>query len=76
MANEMPDLNALAKAGSNAAKPDAESKPAPIDLSSVGGKLIASHHTAGGEAVDLSSLYGERGGLLQTQTTADEPTKE
>ena len=73
MSNEKPDLKALAKAGSNAAKPDAESRT--IGLSSVGGVLIASPQT-GGELVDLSSVYGERGGLLQIQTTADEPTKE
>jgi hypothetical protein len=64
MANEMPDLNALAKAGSNAAKPDAESKPAPIDLSSVGGKLIASPPAGSSKPVDLSSCYGETGRAL------------
>jgi hypothetical protein len=66
MANEKPDLNALAKAGINAqtaAKPDVESKPVPIDLSSVGGKLIALPPT-GSEPVDISHLYGEHGGLV------------
>ena len=80
MTNEKPDLNALVNAGSNAAKPDAESKPAPIDISHLygehGGKVLdAPTQAKSAESVDLSSLYGERGGLLQTQTTADEPTK-
>jgi hypothetical protein len=52
MANEkplnQPNLDGLTKAGTNAAKPDAESKPETIDLSSVGGKLIASTHTPAG----------------------------
>jgi hypothetical protein len=65
MTNEKPDLNALVNAGSNAAKPDAESKPAPIDLSSVGGVLIASPPTGSGETVDIAHLYGEFGGPLE-----------
>ena len=52
-----------------AAKPHAESKPAPIDLSSVGGKLIAPPHVAGGERVDLSSCYGETGRALDEPET-------
>ena len=72
MENETPNLDTLLKAGANA---HAESKPETIDLSSVGGVALPSP-TAGSEPVDLSSLYGERGRLLQTQTTADEPTKE
>jgi hypothetical protein len=73
MSNEKPDLNALVSRGKNvetAAKPDAESKPTPIDLSSVGGVLIASP-TAGSEPVDLSDLYGEHGGLLLPATAEE-----
>lgn len=75
MANEKrltpPNLDMLAKAGSNAqtpAKPNAESKPETIDLSSVGGKLIASPHT-GSEPVDLSPCYGETGRALDEPET-------
>lgn len=61
MANEKPNLDGLAKAGSNAAKPDAK-EPTPIDFSGVGGTLIASPPT--GSPVDLSSCYGETGRAL------------
>lgn len=73
MASEKPDLNALAKAGINAqsaAKPES----APIDLSTVGGKVIASSHTSS-EPIDLSSLYGQRGGRLQRRSPV-EPSDE
>jgi hypothetical protein len=71
MSNEkqLPNLDALANAGSNAAKPHAERQPeTPIDLSSVGGKLIASPQTASGP-VDLSSCYGETGRALDEPET-------
>jgi hypothetical protein len=62
MANKKPlNLDALVNASKNvetAAKPES----APIDLSSVGG--VALSHVAGGEPVDISHLYGERGGLV------------
>lgn len=68
MSNEKkPNLDALVKAGTNAetaAKPSAESKPGTMDLSSVGGKLIASPPTGSSKPVDISHLYGEHGGLV------------
>jgi hypothetical protein len=74
MANEKPlnppNLDALVKAGTNAetaAKPSAEGKLGTIDLSSVGGKLIASPPTGSSKPVDLSSCYGETGRALDEQ---------
>lgn len=64
--SNVPDLGTLAKPGRDAgaaAKPVEESQPEIIDLSSVGGKLIAAP-PAGGEHIDLSSLYGPFGGRL------------
>jgi hypothetical protein len=77
MANEKPDLNALAKAGSNAAKPDAESKPAAVDLSDLygehGGKVLdAPTQAKSAESVDISNLYGEHGGLVYAPRTTKE----
>jgi hypothetical protein len=62
-----PNLDTLVKAGTHAetvAKPSAESKPETIDLSSVGGKLIAVTATGSRKPVDLSSCYGETGRAL------------
>ena len=79
MANKKPlNLDALVNAGTHA---QTAAKPATVDLSDLygehGGKVLdAPTQAKGAKPVDLSNLYGERGGLLQTQTTADEPTKE
>jgi hypothetical protein len=68
MTNEnQPNLDGLTKSGSNAAKPES----APIDLSSVGGKVIASPPT-GSDPVDISHLYGEHGGLVWAAPTTKE----
>ena len=61
-----PDLGTLVKPGHNAeaaAEPVVENQPETIDLSSVGGVLIPSP-PAGGEHIDLSSLYGPLGGRV------------
>ncbi len=78
MANEKqlnpPNLDTLAKAGSNART---AAKPATVDLSDLygehGGKVLdAPTQAKGGESVDLSSLYGERGGLVWAPPTTKE----
>jgi hypothetical protein len=64
MANKKPlNLDALVNAGKNV------ETSAKLDLSNVGGKLIAPPHVAGGERVDLSSCYGETGRALDKPET-------
>jgi hypothetical protein len=62
-----PDLGTLVKPGHSAgaaAEPVVESEPEAIDLTSVGGVRLPSP-PAGGEPVDLSSLYGPFGGPVE-----------